>query len=62
MFGIKMMVSGRLKDTRHFPPPKKPHLTSKSSEVTSDLGDEPQVLIMEISHVWYQNDRLNETN
>ena len=62
MFGIKMTGSMRKTYLMHFQPPLLPHLTSKSSEVTSDLEDEPQVLVMEISHVWYQNDMLNKTN
>ena len=33
-----------------------------TSEVTCDLEDDPQGLVMQISHVRYQNDELNETN
>ena len=30
-------------------------------KVTCDLEDDPQVFAIQISHVWYQNDGLNET-
>ena len=33
-----------------------------TSEVTCDLEDDPQVFAIQISHVWYQNYGLNETN
>ena len=32
-----------------------------TSQVTCDLKDDPQVFEILISHVWYQNDELDET-
>jgi len=62
MFGIKIIGSMRPIDLRHFQTSRWLHLTSMSTEVSSDLKDDPKVLAIQICHVWYQNDRLNETN
>ena len=33
-----------------------------TSEVTGDLRDDPKVMAMQISYIWYENVGLNETN